>query len=74
MSLAARRIWPEDWGEEPAAAVREPGRLAEVIPLRPLTSAPIRHGIRGHHPDCPYPNRDVDYCHVCQGILKGGGC
>lgn len=71
MSAAVRALPLPD--PEPAPD-RE--RRAEVIELwrhRPHQSNGARRGINGHHPDCPYPATDVEFCSVCQGIRKGGG-
>ena len=71
MSLAARRIWPDEWDDDEPITPVACSPLAKVIPIRPYVSAPHRRSINGHHPDCPYPTRDVAYCHVCQGVRKG---
>ena len=39
--------------------------------MRRRPTAPHRQGIRGHHPDCPYPTRNAEYCPICQGVTKG---
>jgi hypothetical protein len=47
-----------------------------VIPLRPRRSQlrieyPERRSRNGHHPDCPYPSTDHQWCAICASIRKG---
>lgn len=48
------------------------GMSGRTMPLHRQIVVP-RRSKNGHHPDCPYPGQhDVEHCHICQGIRKGG--